>query len=93
SRAKLEFSFLQASYLRRRNILVVEDTHGETWRYEYGTLYRGRHSQTLLEPTPPLELDQNHMMQRILNGTRPYLPPERILHVLQIVEQMAQAAQ
>lgn len=91
SGATLEFSFLQASYLRRRNTFVVEDTHGEKWRYEYGTLFRGRHSLTLLEPIPPLELDQNHVMQRILEGTTPYLSPQRIVHILQIVEQMAQA--
>jgi hypothetical protein len=62
----------------------------DQWEQQGDTLKRGGSTLTLLGPSSLFVRDQHVATARILDGAEPYVSEERILHVLDVAERIAQ---
>jgi hypothetical protein len=87
SGAPARCSFRQAPSLPRHLRLEIH-TVTEVWNQDGDVLRRNGSTQTLLGPASLFASDQRAATARILDGARPYVSEERILHVLDVVESL-----
>ena len=89
SGAPVRCSFRQAPSLPR-HLRVEIHTVTEIWEQDGDVLLRNGANQTLLGPASLFVSDQRAATARILDGAPPYVSDERVLHVLDVVERLAE---